>query len=196
MGQLRLNGKTYGGGGGGRSKIVYNESTDKLDVYLDGVVIGSINCQFKGYAVLTSEGWKNGFSLGSVATWENTLYTSDGACSYANYQITCAIPATNAHTRGSYINGVIPFANYSKAIATLLIDGVTEMTIELDLSGVTSNGYLAIFAHRNASGIASCGLKATRNNSGNYVELAHKGTGDISSASKVVFTDIRLIYNE
>lgn len=174
MPELRRNGRSYSGGSGSSSadNVKYNSETDALDVYQNGVLIGSIPCGFQSSPYLFNEGAVNEALTGGFGASGYTFTNSDGSAGTIvsgtvgdNLAVTNnavlgtekAIDLTKYNTLYIQANGINSvsstygsiFITTSKALRVSTATIVTNVTqygshlIAIDVSGLNGEYYIS-----------------------------------------------------
>lgn len=119
------------------NKLVYNSLTDKIDVYANGVLVGSLNAGFQFDGKVFENGIMfNNFTLGTVNAPIGLTKSSNATLRSTDILINRGSSGANSGGFGC-INGLVNFNNYNTLNA--LVNG---NTVTVDISDI-NNGYIA-----------------------------------------------------
>lgn len=113
------------------AKVVYNPTTDKLDVYSGGVLVGSLNCGFQFDGVL--------FDSGKVSAYGFTPRTIGSGGSATQSATTLALEASGGSSAYYHTSKKVDLTNYTKLYVTVTCSG-TYSSSYLDF-GVTDDSF-------------------------------------------------------
>lgn len=126
------------GGSGNGDTVIYNATTDKLEIYKDDVFIGGLLCSFRAMDIL-----KNG-SLGVPMTYSGSSY---GSVEFRNNTIYYKSTASHTNTATARTTSPIDVTNYSRLRIT--VNGSGYLTLKY---GLSYNPNISFATHGTTSG--------------------------------------------
>lgn len=133
------------------SRVVYNSDTDKLDVYVDGAIIGSINAGFQFSGIYKDGTFYNNFGLGNLIPFDGDRPNRGGFVNVGG--VLSSNTPSSAGSIANALNGSINLTPYNT-----LTFVTSKGTKSIDISNINSVVYFTIYNAFISSGRQICGL--------------------------------------